>query len=138
MNERALRVVLPILVLALVIACWHAVVRIFAIPPFVLPSPGLVLATLIADGPLLWQSLLVTLTLTVPSAIFTEAFLSFLGLGVQSPVASWGTMINDGVKAMSLYPWRLLFPAVLLSLTIFAFNVFGDGLRDAFDPKLKK
>jgi NitT/TauT family transport system permease protein len=64
MNERALRVVLPILVLALVIACWHAVVRIFAIPPFVLPSPGLVLATLIADGPLLWQSLLVTLTLT--------------------------------------------------------------------------
>ena len=64
MNERALRVVLPILVLALVIACWHAVVRIFAIPPFVLPGPGLVLATLIADGPLLWQSLLVTLTLT--------------------------------------------------------------------------
>ena len=64
MNERTLRVVLPIIVLALVIACWHAVVRIFAIPPFVLPSPGLVLATLIADGPLLWQSLLVTLTLT--------------------------------------------------------------------------
>ena len=64
MNERALRVVLPILVLALVIAGWHAVVRIFAIPPFVLPGPGLVLATLISDGPLLWQSLLVTLTLT--------------------------------------------------------------------------
>ena len=64
MNERALRIVLPILVLALIIACWHAVVRIFAIPPFVLPGPGLVLATLIADGPLLWQSLLVTLTLT--------------------------------------------------------------------------
>jgi NitT/TauT family transport system permease protein len=61
MNERALRVVLPILVLALVVGCWHAVVRIFAIPPFVLPSPGLV-PTLIADGPLLWQSLLVTLT----------------------------------------------------------------------------
>ena len=63
MNERALRVVLPIIVLALVIAGWHAVVRIFAIPPFVLPGPGLVLATLISDGPLLWQSLLVTLTL---------------------------------------------------------------------------
>lgn len=82
--------------------------------------------------------ILVTLTLTVPSAIFTEAFLSFLGLGVQSPAASWGTMIDDGVKAMSIYPWRLLFPALFLSLTIFAFNVFGDGLRDAFDPKLKK
>jgi NitT/TauT family transport system permease protein len=60
MNGQTLRVVLPILVLALVIACWHAVVRIFAIPPFVLPSPGLVLATLITDGPLLWQSLLAT------------------------------------------------------------------------------
>jgi NitT/TauT family transport system permease protein len=64
MSERALRVALPILVLALVIACWHAVVRAFAIPPFVLPSPGLVFSTLITDGPLLWQSLLVTLTLT--------------------------------------------------------------------------
>ncbi|MCA0758573.1 ABC transporter permease [Paenibacillus sp. N4] len=82
--------------------------------------------------------ILVTLTLTVPSAIFTEAFLSFLGLGVQSPVASWGTMIDDGISAMTIYPWRLLFPAFFLSLTIFAFNVFGDGLRDAFDPKLKK
>ena len=82
--------------------------------------------------------ILVTMTLTVPSAIFTEAFLSFLGLGVQSPVASWGTMINDGVKSMTIYPWRLFFPAFFLSLTMFAFNVFGDGMRDAFDPKLKK
>ncbi|XID95509.1 ABC transporter permease [Paenibacillaceae bacterium WGS1546] len=82
--------------------------------------------------------ILVTMTLTVPSAIFTEAFLSFLGLGVQSPAASWGTMIDDGVKSMTLYPWRVLFPALFLSLTIFAFNVFGDGMRDAFDPKLKK
>lgn len=81
--------------------------------------------------------ILVTLTLTVPNAIFTEAFLSFLGLGVQSPVASWGTMINDGSNAMSVYPWRLFFPALFLSLSMFAFNVFGDGLRDAFDPKLK-
>lgn len=80
--------------------------------------------------------ILVTLTLTVPSAIFTEAFLSFLGLGVQSPVASWGTMISDGIKALTIYPWRVLFPAFFLSLTMFAFNVFGDGLRDAFDPKL--
>jgi oligopeptide transport system permease protein len=83
--------------------------------------------------------ILVTLTLTIPNAIFTEAFLSFLGLGVQSPVASWGTMIDDGVGGiMSGDIWRLFFPAFFLSLTIFAFNVFGDGLRDAFDPKLKK
>lgn len=83
--------------------------------------------------------ILVTLTLTIPNAIFTEAFLSFLGLGVQSPVASWGTMIDDGVGGiLANSPWRLFFPALFLSLTIFAFNVFGDGLRDAFDPKLKK
>lgn len=82
--------------------------------------------------------ILVTLTLTVPGAIFTEAFLSFLGLGVQSPVASWGTMINDGVGSLRIFPWRLFFPALFLSVTMFAFNVFGDGLRDAFDPKLRK
>jgi len=82
--------------------------------------------------------IIVTLTLSVPSAIFAEAFLSFLGLGVQSPAASWGTMINDSLASWSLYPWQLLIPAALLSLTMLAFNVFGDGLRDAFDPKLKK
>lgn len=80
----------------------------------------------------------VTLTLSVPNAIFTEAFLSFLGLGVQSPVASWGTMLNDGINAIQNYPWREFFPALFLSLTMFAFNVFGDGLRDAFDPAMRK
>ncbi|MFD2672331.1 ABC transporter permease [Marinicrinis sediminis] len=82
--------------------------------------------------------IIVTLTLTVPSAIFAEAFLSFLGLGVQSPAASWGTMINDAIKGWTLFPWRLFFPAFFISLTMLAFNILGDGLRDAFDPKLKK
>jgi len=82
--------------------------------------------------------ILVTITFTVPGAIFAEAFLSFLGLGVQSPVASWGTMISASISALTIYPWRLLFPALFLSLTMFAFNVFGDGLRDAFDPKLRR
>ena len=82
--------------------------------------------------------ILVTITFTVPGAIFAEAFLSFLGLGVQSPVASWGTMISSSISALTIYPWRLFFPALFLSLTMFAFNVFGDGLRDAFDPKLRR
>lgn len=82
--------------------------------------------------------ILVTLTLTIPGAMFTEAFLSFLGMGVQSPVASWGTMIENGVPAMTAYPWRLFFPALFLTLSMFALNVFGDGLRDAFDPKMRK
>jgi oligopeptide transport system permease protein len=86
-----------------------------------------------ASGPII-----VTLTLTVPSAIFAEAFLSFLGLGVSSPAASWGTMISDAMSAWDIYPWRMIFPACLISFTMFAFNVFGDGLRDAFDPKMKK
>ncbi|MEF2244107.1 MULTISPECIES: ABC transporter permease [unclassified Paenibacillus] len=82
--------------------------------------------------------IIVTITMTVPSAIFAEAFLSFLGLGVQSPAASLGTLINDALKAMTNYPWRMLFPTVLISLTMLCFNIFGDGLRDALDPRMKK
>lgn len=82
--------------------------------------------------------IIVTLTLTIPSAIFAEAFLSFLGLGIQAPVASWGTMANDGLSALRYYPWRLFFPAILISLTMLSFNLLGDGLRDAFDPRLRK
>ena len=83
-------------------------------------------------------AILVTMTLTIPQAIFTEAFLSYLGLGVQAPLASWGTMASEGFKALTSSPWRLFFPAMFLSLTIFAFNAVGDGLRDALDPKLRK
>ncbi|MFC7441485.1 ABC transporter permease [Laceyella putida] len=83
--------------------------------------------------------IIIMLTLTVPSAIFAESFLSFLGLGVQAPVASWGTMINDSlVTVLSGEWWRLFFPALFLCLTMLAFNAFGDGLRDALDPKLRK
>ncbi|MEX3744543.1 MULTISPECIES: ABC transporter permease [Lysinibacillus] len=83
-------------------------------------------------------AILVTMTLTIPSAIFTESFLSYLGLGVPAPTASWGTMASEGNKAIGNAPWRLIFPAVFISLTIFAFNAVGDGLRDALDPKLRK
>ncbi|MBM7702566.1 ABC transporter permease [Metabacillus iocasae] len=82
--------------------------------------------------------ILVTMTLTIPSAIFTESFLSYLGLGVPAPLASWGTMASDGLPALKYYPWRIFFPATFICLTIFAFNVIGDGLRDALDPRLRK
>lgn len=82
--------------------------------------------------------IIVTVTLSVPSAIFSEAFLSFLGLGVQAPVASLGSMINDALTGWNLYPWRMWFPAALICLTMLAFNLLGDGLRDALDPKLRK
>ncbi|MFD2209972.1 ABC transporter permease [Virgibacillus halophilus] len=83
--------------------------------------------------------IIVQLTLTVPSAIFAEAFLSFLGLGIQSPFASWGSMANDSLGAiLSGNWWTLFFPAFFISFTMFAFNVLGDGLQDALDPKLRK
>ena len=81
--------------------------------------------------------IIITVTLTIPSAIFAEAFLSFLGLGVQAPIASWGTMANDGLSALRYYPWRLFFPAGFISITMLCFNLVGDGLRDAFDPRLR-
>lgn len=83
-------------------------------------------------------SIITTMTLTIPTAIFTEAFLSFLGLGVQAPIASWGTMASDGLSALCYYPWRLFFPACFISITMLAFNLVGDGVRDAFDPRLRK
>jgi oligopeptide transport system permease protein len=80
--------------------------------------------------------IIITMTLSIPSAIFAEAFLSFLGLGIQAPVASWGTMASDGLSALRYYPWRLFFPAGFISLTMLCFNMIGDGLRDAFDPRM--
>jgi oligopeptide transport system permease protein len=83
-----------------------------------------------ATGPIL-----ITLTLTVPSAIFAEAFLSFLGLGIQAPLASWGTMANEGLPALQFYPWRLFFPALFISQTMLAFYLIGEGLKFAFDQR---
>jgi oligopeptide transport system permease protein len=74
-------------------------------------------------------------TLTVPAVILQEAFLSFLGLGVQPPAASWGTLVSDGARVLALFPWLVIFPGVALSLTLLAFNFMGDGLRDALDPQ---
>lgn len=81
--------------------------------------------------------LIVTTMLQIPSAIFTEAFLSFLGIGVSVPMASLGSLCSSALNGISSYPYRLLYPALTISLIILAFNLFGDGLRDALDPRLK-
>ncbi|AQQ54596.1 ABC transporter permease [Planococcus lenghuensis] len=82
--------------------------------------------------------IIVNLTFTIPTAIFAEAFLSFIGLGVQAPHASWGTMANDALGViLSGQWWRLFFPGLMISLTMLAFNAFGDGLQDALDPKIR-
>ena len=82
--------------------------------------------------------ILVTVTFNIPEAIFTEAFLSFIGLGVGAPMASWGMLASDALDGFRSFPYQLFFPAVSICITMLAFNFFGDGLRDALDPRLRK
>jgi oligopeptide transport system permease protein len=81
--------------------------------------------------------ILVTLTFAVPSVIFTEAFLSFIGMGVAPPTPSWGSMCNEGIRTMLSHPHELIFPALFISIAVLAFNLLGDGLRDALDVRLR-
>jgi oligopeptide transport system permease protein len=78
---------------------------------------------------------MVYVTLTIPQVILVESFLSFLGLGVQEPMSSWGALVNDGAQDMESAPWTLIFPAAFLTVTLYCFNYIGDGMRDALDPK---
>eukprot|EP01030_Chromulinospumella_sphaerica_P034966 gene34966-biopygen27798 len=78
---------------------------------------------------------IVFVTVVVPKVILLESFLSFLGLGVQAPLTSWGALISEGAKNIQSYPWLLIFPAIFFVLTLFSLNFVGDGLRDALDPK---
>ena len=82
--------------------------------------------------------IIVYATLTIPNVMLIEAFLSFLGLGVQPPMSSWGLLIKEGVDTMEDFPWMLIFPSIALSVTLFSLNFLGDGLRDALDPRAAK
>ena len=82
--------------------------------------------------------IIISTALQIPSAIFTESFLSFLGLGVQAPMPSLGSLANAAREGLQSYPYKLVFPAVMICLIVLAFNLLGDGLRDAFDPKLRR
>jgi oligopeptide transport system permease protein len=82
-------------------------------------------------------TIIVNLTFAIPIAIFSESFLSFLGLGVSAPKASWGTLSSEALQSYMVYPHQLLFPALAICITILAFNFLGDGLRDALDPKMR-
>jgi oligopeptide transport system permease protein len=77
-------------------------------------------------------------TLTIPTVMLTEAFLSFLGFGVQPPLASWGSLATDGIQNIAIFPWQLIFPGITMALTLFSLNFLGDGLRDALDPQMRK
>ena len=100
-----------------------------------LSRPRIVLRHLIPNalGPII-----VYTTLTIPQVMLLEAFISFLGLGVQAPMSSWGLLIKEGAEAMDTYTWMLIYPSIALSLTLFSLNFLGDGLRDALDPRMAK
>jgi len=82
--------------------------------------------------------IIVSTAFLIPNAIFSEAFLSFLGIGIKAPMASWGTLANDAIPMMQQQPYQMLFPVLAICLTMFSFNFIGDGLRDALDPRMKK
>ncbi len=100
-----------------------------------LSKPAIIFKYLIPNvlGPVI-----VYTTLTIPAVMLFESILSFLGLGVQAPMSSWGSLIKDGSEKMDVYPWLLIFPALFFSVTLFCLNFLGDGLRDALDPKSSK
>lgn len=135
--------------LALGIAYWLNMARIVRGQILSLKEQDYVLAAR-SCGTSTWQILrrhmipncvgpiIVTLTLSIPDAIFTEAFLSFIGLGVSAPMASWGVLASEGINSMRSYPFQLFFPAVALCVTMLGFMFLGDGLRDALDPQNQK
>ncbi len=104
--------------------------RAIGVPPHRIIARHIVPNTL---GPVI-----VYTTLTIPGVMLSEAFLSFLGLGIREPQASWGTLVSDGANAMTLLPWLLIFPAGTMAITLFCMNFLGDGLRDALDPNASK
>jgi oligopeptide transport system permease protein len=135
--------------MAMVITGWVSMARIVRGQFLKLKNQEFVLAsrTLGASGNrLIWRHLMpnamgpiiVTTMFTIPNAIFTEAFLSFIGLGIRPPEASLGSLVNDGFKSLQIYPHMLIIPSIIISLLILSFNLLADGLRDALDPKMRK
>ncbi|WP_313893962.1 oligopeptide ABC transporter permease [Psychrobacillus sp.] len=137
------------IILAMIITGWVGMARVVRGQVLQLKGQEFVLAsrTLGASNPrLIWKHLLpnvmgpiiVTVMFTIPTAIFFEAFLSFIGLGLQAPLASLGVLIEDGYKSMRYFSYKLIFPALIISTIMICFNLLADGLRDALDPKMKK
>ena len=137
------------IIIALVIGFWVTMARIVRSQIITLKEQEFILAAKVSGAsharillrhliPNSMGAIIVTMTLSIPGAIFTEAFLSFIGLGISAPKASWGTLASEALEGYMLYPYQLFFPALAICLTILAFNLLGDGLRDCLDPKMRK
>ena len=116
---------------------WTLLKGIFVIFAFVLVAYFFKMTTILWLFQNLISVIIISTALQIPSAIFTESYLSFLGLGVNAPMPSLGSLASDALNGITSYPYRLVIPAVTISLIVLSLNLFGDGLRDAFDPKLK-
>ena len=136
------------MVLAMVLLSWPAAARLVRGQILQIREEGYISASRLLGGsapylvlrhmiPNTLGVILVTMTFAVPTAIFTEAFLSFIGMGVAPPTPSWGSMCNEGIKTMLTTPHELIFPALFISVTVLAFNLLGDGLRDALDARMR-
>ncbi len=136
------------MVLAMVLLSWPAAARLVRGQILQIREEGYISAARLLGGsapylvlrhmiPNTLGVILVTMTFAVPTAIFTEAFLSFIGMGVAPPTPSWGSMCNEGIKTMLTTPHELIFPALFISVTVLAFNLLGDGLRDALDARMR-
>ena len=136
------------MVLAMVLLSWPAAARLVRGQILQIREEGYISASRLLGGgapylvlrhmiPNTLGVILVTMTFAVPTAIFTEAFLSFIGMGVAPPTPSWGSMCNEGIKTMLTTPHELIFPALFISITVLAFNLLGDGLRDALDARMR-
>jgi len=136
------------LIIALVVLSWTGAARLTRGQVLQLRESEYVLAARLLGAPPFYLIirhllpntigvLLVSLTFSIPSTIFTEAFLSFIGMGVVPPIPSWGSMCNDGISRILSYPHEFIIPALFISVTVLAFNLLGDGLRDALDPKMR-
>ncbi len=139
----------PSVILALCFTAWIGTARVVRSEVLRLKHSEYVLASRLAGGrtwhlliahlvPNAMGPIIVSTAFLIPNAIFSEAFLSFLGIGIQAPMASWGSLANDAIPKMLSQPYQLFFPVLAICLTMFSFNFIGDGLRDALDPRLKK
>nr|WP_245746424.1 oligopeptide ABC transporter permease [Evansella caseinilytica] len=137
------------IILAMIITGWVGMARVVRGQILQLKGQEFILAARTlgtSNGKLIWKHLfpnvmgpiIITVMFTIPSAIFFEAFLSFIGLGLQPPLASLGVLIEDGYQSMRFFSYKLIFPAIVISALMISFNLLADGLRDALDPKMRR
>jgi oligopeptide transport system permease protein len=140
--------IMPVII-AISATGWISMARLFRGQVFQIKETEFVMASKIMGASNLWiifkhlvpnaiSPIITNMAFVIPNAIFTEAFLSYIGLGLPLPMASWGVLASDGASKILVYPYQLFFPALLICLTMLSFNIIGDGLRDALDPRLRK